>query len=257
MARTASVLVIVSALTIFGARGVIASSADRCNDPEAQMLRDLLVKEGPNGPHQAKLKGLPILEQGEAQCRARMGLSDEEAAKVAENKRTMYEQRLQELTAQEKTAPPSSELSGIFEGAPLPSEKWLFTPLNVWQGDIGTSEYTVEAGASYTNPMQGEVAIGLEPYYPTPTATGPVRIVSESGGILTLESIAGTYEVSTPDNDPGPMTSKQVTTPGGATYHFNIVTRKFQEANSPLRNPASSQAPRAAQGNPSARIVSQ
>ncbi|VAW33158.1 hypothetical protein MNBD_CPR01-257, partial [hydrothermal vent metagenome] len=57
-----------------------------------------------------------------------------------------------------------------------------------------------------------------------PTATGPLKIVSEANDILVLQSVAGTYEAY----DLNTNTLHDVTTKGGTTYKFDLKTRMFK-----------------------------
>ncbi len=57
-----------------------------------------------------------------------------------------------------------------------------------------------------------------------PTATGPLKIVSEAGGILTLKSVGGTYDAYDADTN----TRHEVTTKGGTAYTFDLASRTFK-----------------------------
>ncbi len=57
-----------------------------------------------------------------------------------------------------------------------------------------------------------------------PTATGPLKIVSEVNDVLTLQSVGGTYEAY----DANTNTRHDVTTKGGTTYTFNLISRTFR-----------------------------
>lgn len=224
-----SMLSFTLAMSSFAVEAAAQTTSPPCVDPEAQMLRQLKQKEGPNGPHAEKLESLALLEAGEAKCREEQKLSREEKAKLAAQKLELYRENLQKLEERAKAASPSEALTGIFEIAPSPEEKDTFIPENVWQSETDT----VAAGANYENPMQGEVIVYTDPgdmglqsnVISTPTATGPVRIVSEVNGVLTLESLAGKYR---PMHN-GQLTNEVVETPGGARYHFSVRTNKFQE----------------------------
>lgn len=101
---------------------------------------------------------------------------------------------------------------------------------NSWKGYIDGTLVAVTGTAEYANPSQGVVfvwepdnGIGTTRSYPSPTATGPLKIISQQNDVLVLQSVAGTYEVSNDDTG----TRKSVTTKGGETYTFDIRGRKF------------------------------
>lgn len=101
---------------------------------------------------------------------------------------------------------------------------------NSWKGYIDGKLTAVTGTAEYDNPSQGVVfvwepdnGIGTTRSYPSPTATGPLKIISQQNDVLVLQSVAGTYEVSNDDTS----TRKSVTTNGGETYTFDIRGRKF------------------------------
>lgn len=104
---------------------------------------------------------------------------------------------------------------------------------NSWKGYIDGTLTTLTGTAYRNNPSQGVLFV-WEPgatmsniessrTYLAPTATGPLKIVSQQNDVLTIQSVAGTYEVYDINTD----TRKYVTTKGGATYTFDIRGRKF------------------------------
>jgi len=97
---------------------------------------------------------------------------------------------------------------------------------NNWVGIVDGKPYSVVAGYEYSDPLQGMLVIVTEygkPHIPTPTATGPICIISEKEDILTLRSTAGRYERVDQDEK-----ESYVTSPGNMIYHFNVRTGKFQ-----------------------------
>jgi hypothetical protein len=102
---------------------------------------------------------------------------------------------------------------------------------NSWEGYVGDQLFDAAGTAYVDNPKQGVVFVMKRgditsiDTYDTPTATGPVEIVSVQGVILTLNSAAGTYRANDPAD--GQLLGI-VKAPGGATYHFNVETRSFQ-----------------------------
>ncbi|MEK7510021.1 MAG: S8 family serine peptidase [Patescibacteria group bacterium] len=171
-------------------------------------------------------------------CEYRTNLSKKEQARIVEEKRKGHEEHLREVEEwkrqgllEPKKLPPSD--LGIKTLDPV--LHWsVFRQNNVWQGYLDENSLDsliiVAAGGSYPAPKQGMVVVleksfgGPSKTYPTPTATGPVKIVSEMNGVLTLESLAGEFEVYHEDTD----MREKVKTLGGSIYHFDIRTRTFQ-----------------------------
>lgn len=239
--KTKIICISLAALIVLGAGAATAYTAYTiaCVDPEAQILRDLKAQQGENGPSREKIKGLPILEKLEKEMCARMNLSKKEHARIVEEKRKGHEEHLREVEEwkrqgllEPKKLPPSD--LGIKTLDPV--LHWsVFRQTNVWQGYLDKNNpdslIIVAAGGSYPDPMQGMVVVleksfgGSSKTYPTPTATGPVKIVSETNGVLTLESLAGEFEVYHEDTD----TREKIKTPGGKAYYFNVRTKTFQQ----------------------------
>jgi hypothetical protein len=107
----------------------------------------------------------------------------------------------------------------------------LILGTNSWQGYVGGTLTSVTGTAQAADPSQGALFVwepdnGVESSrtYPAPTATGPLKIVSEADGVLTIESLAGTYEVYDINTD----ARHYVTSTGGATYTFDVEARTFK-----------------------------
>ncbi len=107
-----------------------------------------------------------------------------------------------------------------------------FKELNRWLGEKEGELLSIHVGYSTLDPLQGVVLVfdsntggisGL--FFPTPTMTGPVRIISETNGMLTLESQEGVFVSVNDDRDP-PM--KEVSTPGHTTYFFDTKTYTYK-----------------------------
>jgi hypothetical protein len=121
---------------------------------------------------------------------------------------------------------------------PYPTEPRLFIPVDYWGGMLDGQCEEIWAGSEPRNPLQGELLLpnnsqGPEAYnlYPSPTATGPLRIVSESNGVLTVVSVGGTYQKVTDydaTDSTGTEPSPLIVAPGGVTYTFNIHTLRFE-----------------------------
>jgi hypothetical protein len=114
--------------------------------------------------------------------------------------------------------------------------RWEFKVNNYWGGILNGCQ-RVYAGYEPRNPLQGHLAIYDHPgqwaaydLFPTPTATGPVRIIGERDGVLTLESLSGIFDRDTssdPAGGPDGSTVAHVTTPGGARYVFDLRTLRY------------------------------
>ena len=196
-----------------------------------------LLSKGPNDKAaQAEIERLrtQVLErQAAIEARKRMTPQEIAAGEKQLNDFTNELGRQQAL----HPSPNVEEPLGIFEinsGIEFDKE---FHIINQWRGksnyidDERTMLYGgVYAGNHRSNPFQGEILIYNQQhmpgkYYPTPTATGPVRIISEKNGVLTLQSVGGEYEQSV---DHGAAPSIKVIVQGGVTYHFNLKTRLFR-----------------------------
>lgn len=127
---------------------------------------------------------------------------------------------------------------GIFEINSVTEIDKEFYIINQWRGKSNymDEEKTmlyggVYAGNDISNPHQGQILIYNQRhmpgnFYSTPTATGPVRIVSEKDGVLTLKSIGGEYKVYNPSLDAEHQ--EKVKVKGGMMYYFNLKTRLFK-----------------------------
>jgi hypothetical protein len=210
-----------------------------CVDPEAQMLRDLKQHGAENTPEgKEKLKGLAIFEKLEAAWCARQYMSQSEIDRiVAEKKQGELEHEREVEALKNAGAFEPRKLSPAELGIQtntidfVPPARVYVKPTNMWVGYLGDTLISVTGTARNDAPMQGAIFImengqivGSQVYL-TPTATGPVKVVSEKNGVLTLQSIVGTYEIYRIDD--GAVIGK-VTTPGGSTYSFDLNTLTFK-----------------------------
>ena len=98
-----------------------------------------------------------------------------------------------------------------------------------WWGTINGFETIAVSGNYQSDYTQGAVVVQTRGdnsqmgSYKTPTATGPVKIVSYSGSVITLQSQAGTWD----QYDANADTHTKVTTKGGVTYKFDVAKRAF------------------------------
>lgn len=214
--------------------GAVAMYNQLCIDPEAEALRGLQREGVLNEVKKEKLKSLVALEQEEARRCSLFFFSKEKIEQIIAEKKNGQEEHLREMEewrAQGLLDPkrlPSSELGIRTIDSVLPSSE--FRQTNAWQGYLDNTLFLVAAGGSYPEPLRGMVVVldrgfsGARVIYYTPTATGPVKIVAESNGVITLESVGGEYEVYNESTD----TRGRVRTPGGETYRFNVRIGTFR-----------------------------
>lgn len=110
--------------------------------------------------------------------------------------------------------------------------KGLLVGINTWQGYVDGKLVSITGTAQRDNPSQGVLfvwepdnGIGTSRTYLAPTATGPLKIISEENGVLTIQSLAGTYEA----NDIQTDARSEVKTKGGDTYSFLLEAREFRQ----------------------------
>ncbi|HET8574885.1 MAG TPA: hypothetical protein VFM02_01785 [Candidatus Paceibacterota bacterium] len=216
------------AVLLLGAFGSTFAYDQTCTTPEAQMLRDAAQNANKQDPAlQAKLKGLPILEREEARiCALRKLLPEEKAAIVAKK------QAMAGFTPAPDADPLPPVVLGVRD-AISPTylkQQGLIPGINSWAGYVDGKFMVVTGTAETTDPSQGILFV-MNGFNPTgsqvisaPIATGPLKIVSEANGTLTVQSVAGTYEVYDANTD----TRRDVTTKGGTTYTFNLKSRTFK-----------------------------
>ncbi|MEK7538565.1 MAG: hypothetical protein AAB552_01860 [Patescibacteria group bacterium] len=206
--------------------------------------RQSVSQETPGSPE--ALKWAKALQEGEArakeQCRPK---TSAEIKKMLASKKAVREAHLLEVEEWKKQGLLEPQRAnprdlGIDEHADN-YRKGVYQT-NAWRGYSDEQRLDslmfVIAGSASGNIPQGQVIIldkgygGPASEYPTPTATGPVRITAEKDGVLTLESLAGTYDVY----ESGPageipfseQKHEKVTAIGGVTYYFDLKTRTFR-----------------------------
>jgi hypothetical protein len=184
------------------------------------------------------------LEAAEAQDAAWQNLSPAEQEKVLQSS---SEEATQESNAiimaaleAEASAPPPETCSsrGILEQTLAPDlfHDWEFIVSNYWGGIRGDTCEGVFAGYDPRNPLQGQLAVYRDlnnsshyKLYPTPTATGPIHIVSEVNGLLTISSQQGAFARNTEFDNPGfDNSTDMVNAPGGAIYVFDLHTLRYR-----------------------------
>lgn len=217
--------------------------------------RQNLSQKAPRSPEAFKLEAniREVEKVARERCRPKTAT---EIQKIVKDKKEGHEQYLLQL-AETRKKEFEDRKNGLLEPQPLkPSELGVSSDFfenryeldphaystNTWTGYMDENDLyslvSVSAGSVEANTLQGKISLvevvgGKEKVssgeykrsaYLTPTATGPVRITAEKNGVLTLESLA----VTRTDFDRGSQTSKEVSTPGGATYYFDLKTRTFR-----------------------------
>jgi len=173
------------------------------------------------------LESLPVLEKIENKICVLQKVSPEEKAEIVAKKKS--DQGFIPIPGSDKPLPPPK--LGI--QSPIEQDivgKNMILGTNTWKGYLDGKLITVTGTAYRDNPIQGalfiwipEDGISSSRIYLAPDSTGPLKIVSEEDDILTLESVAGTYEAYDINTD----TRHYVTTKGGETYTFDIKQRIF------------------------------
>lgn len=214
----------------------IANDTD-CSDPLAAMVRKE-VSSGVKDEFLAKkMAELPFLERIEAKICARRFLTQDEinrehAAIKPPPMPVGGDQiptpipnapSMQPNVVYDKGNPWGAQFPGVM---PDTGRDFIITAelVTSWQGD--TLDLT--SGYRRSDPLQGLVHVFSShdgQYYPLPAATGPAKILSINGSLLTVETLGGTYE----KDEPGTETKVgAVTAPGGRQYTFDLSTRTFK-----------------------------
>ena len=229
--KSAYVVVAIYAAFIFNDNNL--SYGEECFDQEAQMLRSIAAQGNATSSVNEKLKALPELEEAESRRCSTHIIPDDDKDRIVLEKKSLDESYRMEtrrnlhMKAPTDTGIPNHDL-GIREiDAVLPVS--IFNQVNAWQGYIDNSLVLVAAGSESNNPQQGIVVVldggfkGSRQSFPTPSATGSIRITEEDNGILTIKSITGT--VMTYSGSSNGLNSIQ--TQGGITYYFDIRNKIF------------------------------
>lgn len=198
---------------------------------------------------QYRLQAQPILE-GQAQA---MRERDEVWLRLSSAEREQALARVRERAEQESAEMIAAAVQAE-EGAPsadacpqrgvrypdrepavdTPFHAWEFRVLDFWGGLVKGECTGVYSGYNPADPLQGELIVyGLpdDPsrfeVYPTPKATGPVRILSEANGTLVLSTVRGAFDRDIGANADGP-TFETVEAPGGETFVFDLRTMRYR-----------------------------
>lgn len=160
--------------------------------------------------------------------------SPQDIQAIIEDKNRIHQQHLDNMAIQQPRPTEPNPFVGILDAGQVPAafKPSEFKPLNFWGGDINNVRIGVYAGYRPDNPMQGVIIVFDNPEssagqdYSVPIAAGPVRIIAEKNGVLTLQAIAGDFEEFTGDDSGQPAT--MVHTTGGRKYFFDLSSRSFK-----------------------------
>jgi len=211
-------------LTIAGS----AAAFDQiCEIPEAKMIREAVQNGNQQDPAiQGKLASLSALEKVEVRICALQRLTPIEVAAIAAKKQAMAG-----FTPSPNADPLPPVALGIQAAIDPTYFGQNFIPgTNTWTGYVNGKFVVVTGTAERTDPSRGVLFV-MNDFTPVgaqaisaPTATGPLKIISEANGVLILQSIAGTYEAY----DVNTNTKYNVTTKGNTTYMFDLKLRTFK-----------------------------
>lgn len=225
--KTKIISLSVAAVLLIGTFGSAFAYDQACTTPEAQMIREAVQTGNSKDPAiQAKLASLPLLEKLEARICSLQKMSPEEVAAIVAKKQADpgFTPSLDANPLPPVTLGVQAAIDPTFLG------QSLIPGTNTWTGYVNGKFVVVTGTAEKADPSQGVLfvmndftPVGAKAIY-APTATGPLKIVSEANGVLTLQSIAGTYEAYNADTN----TRHDVTTKGGATYTFDLASRTFK-----------------------------
>lgn len=160
--------------------------------------------------------------------------SPQDIQAIIQDKNRIHQQHLDSMSTQQPHLNEPNPFVGILAADQVPAafKPSEFKPLNFWGGDINNVRIGVYAGYQPANPMQGVIVVFDNPEsssgqdYSVPVAAGPVRILAEKNGVLTLQAIAGDFEEFTDDDSGQPAT--MVHTTGGKKYFFDLSSRSFK-----------------------------
>jgi hypothetical protein len=137
------------------------------------------------------------------------------------------QQAKQQATPQATVA--STVVSGLTDNVDpiFPAAAFHQMP-TAWVGQLSGVQTVVASGNAPSNPNQGVVIVqtngasGPTSSYQTPSATGPVKIISVNGNVITLQSQSGAWDSFSATGQATTVTNK-----GGVTYKFDVAKRAF------------------------------
>jgi hypothetical protein len=237
--KTKAIVIVLGILAVFGIGGAFAVGNVCSRNLDKELIQSKLQDANrPQVERDTLQKALIVSEEKWWQrCNQLLFMTKAKKAEIVERKKRGHEQAMREFAEQARIDSstvqnvPSSELGILGPIDHTILGRGYILGENSWHGYVGKKLMIAEGTGIFSNPTQGGIFvmefgnIGSTNFYPTPTPTGPVKIVAEDNGVLTLESIAGEFGIGVVD---GGGVSGMVTTPGGATYYFDMKTRTFQ-----------------------------
>lgn len=248
MKKTHLVVALTLGFTLTGlVAGVTEAAREDYVDSETQALLDLQAENPTDKASLEMLSHLPALQERDRQinqwAEEYESMSTEEKKRISDAAQKSYDEHMEAAREHEewlKDNPPkpepiqSWEIRGVHNEYDLRDsvDNKFYQVKNYWSAGRTTEERYApifSAGFKFKDPMQGLVEhhSGYDrnfQYFPSPTATGPLKIVSEKDGILTLISVAGNYPMR---DEAGEQLEKMVTTRGGSTYYFDTNRLEF------------------------------
>lgn len=228
MTNKSKISLSIVAVLFLALAGSAAAYSQSCVAPEAQAFREAVQTGNKQDPAiQAKLAALPALEQFEARICAMQKMSAEEVASAYAKKQAM--------TKGPDKIPGADQVPTVVLGIKEATDatglgKDLMPGTNSWLGYVDGKLVSVTGTAYLKDPSKGVLFVMQDgkivgsQRYAAPTSSGPLKIVSESNGVLTIQSVAGTYEAYDADTN----LRQNVTTKGGTTYTFDTRTRTYK-----------------------------
>ncbi len=224
--KTKIILVLLAFFVVVGIG--VAGALERpwdTNDPESIKLEETAQQE------KLAPEDWNNLRDNYEQKQKWLNMSDEEKAKIKEKRYSEFLKQKAETASQSPESISKPHLGILKDGVDPFLSGSVFKQTDIaWRGYVDGKIITVVTGVFNSDPLQGIIAVmngtwNFKPeQYLTPTATGPVRITEIKDGVLTLESIAGKYEVF----DINTGMRDQILTPGNEVYYFNLKERRFQ-----------------------------
>jgi hypothetical protein len=162
---------------------------------------------------------------------------------IKEKAKNESDAMIEEALIAEKTAIPTDDcpFRGLLypdrePAVPVPFHGWQLTVLNYWGGALDGVCTGVFAGYDPTNPLQGQLAVFTDPnhpehyeVFPTPTASGPVHIVTETEGVLIVSSLRGKFNRNIDFVSATNTVSHTIDAPGGTIYVFDLHALRYVE----------------------------
>ncbi len=231
-------LKILLAIVVFGGVGVstvvakLTSDSQLFADPFDNGYYQKLLAKGDKNSKAEIDKLIAQVSERETIVKANDHLSADEKKREFNKTFALLQEESKKRALQ--TQPLQPILRGILNLGHMPAAGIRgFSELSFWGGQlhgINNVDTQVFSGVDQYNPSRGMLIIfnGSPRYdtYYTPTATGPIKIIAEKNGVLTLQSTGGTYVIY--DDNKSADEYEQVTVSGGKLYYFDLKTEVFK-----------------------------